>query len=682
MATMPIILNSLSWSQFGTPLNNWMTSFDQVEIDTNTEYHTATSWQAPDGRQFTENIFYWDWSHALAKYAADGANPYVNFRYKNKGTINGRNVDLIIKINNIGGSQAPYNEQYPGVMTNTCDRITINAEWRLDASLKFEADFESYYVWSGTDTRVGFTKMYTRIDDCDSLEGAVFPTGTKVYAITGTFIRETRTNHWETQRDDWIAAGEPRGDVIAMIAEFPGSTATLRLKDGEGVWWGGVSGAVGMVEDEGGDPEPGPEPEPEPVTYTITTSASPAGAGYIDPTVTVKEGTNKTIFYKANYGYHIKSITVDGTNVSVDQHPNFYKFENIQANHTINVVFESNAYNCLSEPDEDDCTVCDSLVETAPDIKTYGDITPTMCTSLQNDTGLNPQNVPLHNDGEDLDLLNDCLIGRPESDLERYESCEWRKFMHKFLPNLHTMFKAAICALCGLWANVHNITDDLAQLWEWVIGLKGCIDTTDNLQADIDRLAENVQEQIDEVNDRIDDLCGLLNQQMNQNMDTYGILTGTGWGDVTAFTGGEINTISGSPALLHPNTDYWDGVGFWYKKSSFLNCDGEVKTYEWFQPYLREYSYNTQVAFNDCIYKCPVSKLREWGWTDSLISTLTNFPQWWQGYCVSWGEYFTSTLYARIINDYLEIWVIGGSDSNLSGHVINGATKAPMLWIS
>ena len=301
-----------------------------------------------------------------------------------------------------------------------------------------------------------------------------------------------------------------------------------------------------------------------------------------------------------------------------------------------------------------ECTVCDELVEIAPDLATYGGITDTMCNSLKNDTGLNPSLTVLHRDCEDFDKMNDCLIGRPDADLERYESCEWRKFMHKWIPNVHTMFKGLICAICGIWANIHSLWDTL----------------------------NRALRRIEDLEDRVTDLCGLLNQQMNQNMDTYGILTGTGWGDVTAFTGGEINTVDGAPALLHPYTDYWDGVGFWYKKSSFRNCEGEVKTYEWFQPYLREYSYNTQVAFNDCIYKCPVSKLREWGWTDSLISMLTDFPQWWQGYCVSWGVYFTSTLYARIIGDNLEIWVIGGSDSDLSGHVINGATKAPLLWIS
>lgn len=301
-----------------------------------------------------------------------------------------------------------------------------------------------------------------------------------------------------------------------------------------------------------------------------------------------------------------------------------------------------------------ECTICDDLIETAPDLATEGEITETMCNSLKNDTGLNPTLNPVHRDCEDLELMNDCLIGRPDADLEKYDSCEWRKFMHKYIPNLHTMFNAFNCAICGIWSNIHS-------LWT-------------QLNAAVNR--------IEDLEDRVDDLCQLLSQQMNQNMDTYGILTGTGWGDVTAFTGGEINTISGSPALLHPATDYWDGVGFWYKKSQFRNCDGEVKTYEWFQPYLREYSYNTQVQFNDCFYKCPVSKLREWGWTESLIDTLTNWPQWWQGYCVSWGVYFTSTIYARIINDNLELWVIGGSDSTLSGHVINGATKAPMLHIS
>lgn len=294
-----------------------------------------------------------------------------------------------------------------------------------------------------------------------------------------------------------------------------------------------------------------------------------------------------------------------------------------------------------------ECTICDELIETAPDLATYGEITDTMCNSLKNDTGLNPSLTTLHTDCEDYDTMNDCLVGRPDADLEKYESCEWRKFMHKWIPNVHTMFKGIICGICGIWENIHSLTNRVSDL-----------------------------------EDRVDDLCELLNQQINQNMDVYGVLPGTGFDSADARKGGEINTINGEPALIIGQHGAWDGVGFYYKKSLYRNCAGEVKTYEWFQPYLRNYQYNTQVSFNDCIWKCPVSKLREWGWTESLIAWLRDWPQWWGGYSRSWGLQFESSLYAQIIGDNLEIWIIGASDNTLSGYTIDGLTKDPVLRVS
>lgn len=303
---------------------------------------------------------------------------------------------------------------------------------------------------------------------------------------------------------------------------------------------------------------------------------------------------------------------------------------------------------------EINCEVCEDLASYAIDLVSNGEVTEKVCTSLANDTGLNPDLTILHTDCEDLEDMNDCLIGRPEQDLEKYDNCEWRKFMKKFIANLHTFNKAVLCAICGIWTNIHN-------LWSGLSEANG---------------------RIDDLEDRVDDLCQLLNQQINQNMDVYGTLPGTGFDGADARKGGEINTIDGSPALIIGQHGSWDGVGFYYKKSVYLSCDGTSKTYEWFQPYLRNYQYNTQVSFNDCIWKCSVTQLREWGWTESLITWLTNWPQWWGGYSRAWGVQFESTLYAQIVGGYLEIRLIGASDSTFSGHTIDGLTKDPALHIS
>ena len=74
--------------------------------------------------------------------------------------------------------------------------------------------------------------------------------------------------------------------------------------------------------------------------YDITTSVT---GGTIDQSVTVDKGDNKTINYKPNEGYELKSITVDGVKIDITKYPDSYTFEDIAANHDIKVVYEKKA---------------------------------------------------------------------------------------------------------------------------------------------------------------------------------------------------------------------------------------------------------------------------------------------------------------------------------------------------
>ena len=77
-------------------------------------------------------------------------------------------------------------------------------------------------------------------------------------------------------------------------------------------------------------------------TYTITTSVV---GGTITPTdSSVNYGSNKTITYSPNTGYHLVSVTVDGSAVSTTTYGSSYAFTNVQANHTIAVVYAINTY--------------------------------------------------------------------------------------------------------------------------------------------------------------------------------------------------------------------------------------------------------------------------------------------------------------------------------------------------
>lgn len=102
------------------------------------------------------------------------------------------------------------------------------------------------------------------------------------------------------------------------------------------------------------------------------------------------------------------------------------------------------------------CTSCNDLRENAPDFVTNG-VTSAVCTSMKNDTGLNPSLSPKHTDCADLEDVNDCLIGNLEDAIEAYDICDWKDFMRTMIPNLYNTIKLMICALCGVWTNIHNL---------------------------------------------------------------------------------------------------------------------------------------------------------------------------------------------------------------------------------
>lgn len=51
-----------------------------------------------------------------------------------------------------------------------------------------------------------------------------------------------------------------------------------------------------------------------------------------------------------------------------------------------------------------------------------------------------------------------------DAELEKYDTCDWKKYMHKLIPNLWTLMSAVRCAICGLWTNVHNLWTTMRSL--------------------------------------------------------------------------------------------------------------------------------------------------------------------------------------------------------------------------
>ena len=84
-------------------------------------------------------------------------------------------------------------------------------------------------------------------------------------------------------------------------------------------------------------------------TYTLTITASGNGSAVFDgetvrdksTSFSVNEGTNATITFTPDNGYQIKTVKVNGTDVTSSVSNNQYTINNIKANTTVNVEFEA-----------------------------------------------------------------------------------------------------------------------------------------------------------------------------------------------------------------------------------------------------------------------------------------------------------------------------------------------------
>lgn len=111
------------------------------------------------------------------------------------------------------------------------------------------------------------------------------------------------------------------------------------------------------------------------------------------------------------------------------------------------------------------CDACNELRNDAPNLIVNG-LTNTECTSLKNNTGLNPSSG--NDDCTDLDNMNDCLIGNLEAEVDAYDVCDWKDFTKKYIENAWTVFKGIICAICGLWTNIKKILKEIDKIWCWL----------------------------------------------------------------------------------------------------------------------------------------------------------------------------------------------------------------------
>lgn len=350
------------------------------------------------------------------------------------------------------------------------------------------------------------------------------------------------------------------------------------------------------------------------------------------------------------------------------------------------------------------CTACDELTNHAPLFAGHG-ITDYECYSLMANTGLNSDAVVLHSNAEDLHDMNDCLIGRLAQELLNRNVCDWKPFMKSFIQNLHAMEKAIICDSAGVWIRLDNheyritiLENKVARIERDIVDLRNSIPDVSILARkdeipDISGLARKSEipdvsglapkSDVQALDNRVTDLCTLVGQSLTVNLDLYGILNGT------AFTsaddprrGGTIMTVGGLPAArARTDVGAWDSLGIEYKKMTLLDCSGAVRTYEWIMPRILCYFYGGSVTDGTVLWRVDLNTARGWGMTDSLLTLLRDFPQWWIGVGNSVGTTVTSSVKLSVDSNYLNLTLIGSSDTPANRYV-DYVPRTPVLHIT
>lgn len=95
-----------------------------------------------------------------------------------------------------------------------------------------------------------------------------------------------------------------------------------------------------------------------------------------------------------------------------------------------------------------DCTSCEELREIAPEFVAKG-LTDNGRENLANNLGYGGNSE----DCNDLNLANDCLIGRMPNALRAYDDCDWKAWAKDFSENVYQVMGSVIAAICGLWKN-------------------------------------------------------------------------------------------------------------------------------------------------------------------------------------------------------------------------------------
>lgn len=111
--------------------------------------------------------------------------------------------------------------------------------------------------------------------------------------------------------------------------------------------------------------------------------------------------------------------------------------------------------------DKDVCNSCEQLEKYNFDFVQKG-ITDDMRASLKKDKGLKESNG--FNNCQDLNDMNDCLIGGMVERIPSYNSCDLDSALMESLNNIMQMLDAIISGDSGQWENVWEIWDEINKI--------------------------------------------------------------------------------------------------------------------------------------------------------------------------------------------------------------------------